>query len=358
MVKLNKWPIVTDNHRYWMSSAIETEQLSQGNYTSELELRWSNYAKIDYVTAVSSGTSALMLGLMALGVKQDDEVIVPAYSWYSSALAVTNLGAIPVFVDIDETYNIDVNKIEEAITSKTKVILYVDVHGLIPNILKIQEIAHNYNLYTLEDSAQAHDSYLYGEHSGSTADVSIFSLQQTKAVYGGEGGLVCTNRADIHNYISNRHEMGNGVYTPAYNFRITEVAAACAIASLDLLGNYSEQSRKNKEILEDKLMGEFTFVRDTFEHQTSWHRIRVNSNSKNLMKIKQSQFIATHKWPRPNASPLPDLPAFVDFQKDCPVARELVETSVCLFNHDTPIWCQDQSQVSQYADFILEEIND
>jgi perosamine synthetase len=357
-MKLNKWPIVTDNHRYLISSAIETGQLSQGNYTSELELSWSNYTKIDYVTAVSSGTSALMLALLSVGVKPDDEVICPVYSWYSTGLAITNLGAKPVFVDSDETYNIDVNKIEQAITDKTKAILYVDVHGLIPDVLKIQELAHNYNVYTVEDAAQAHGSYRYGLHAGSYADVSIFSLQQTKVVFGGEGGLVCTNRPDIHSYITNRHEMGNGVYTPAYNFRIDEMSAACALAGIELVDVYAEQSRINKNLLAEKLSSWYSFVDEPPEAKTNWHRIRVNGPKEHINKITQNNLIPTHKWPRPNAMPFPFLPAFIDYRVDCPVAEELIQTSTCLLNHDTPIWCQDTKQINDYANLILAVLNE
>jgi dTDP-4-amino-4,6-dideoxygalactose transaminase len=229
------------------------------------ENEFSNYIGMDHCVGVGSGLDALTLSLLAMNIKKDDEVIVPAHTFIATWLAVSSTGAKPVPVEIcPETYNIDPDKIESAITKRTKAVITVHLYGLPSDLDPIVKITRKYNLKLIEDAAQAHGAIYKGNKIGSFGDCSCFSFYPGKNLGAfGDGGAVLTNDKDlaekiqkIRNYGSKKkyhHEL-KGV-----NSRLDEIQAAILRVKLRYLDNWNKRRTciaqiyldniKNKEVL-------------------------------------------------------------------------------------------------------------
>ncbi len=165
----------------------------QGSYVKRLEESFARFTESSYAVAVTSGTSALHLAMAALGIGPGDEVIVPAFTWISTANAVEYVGAVPVFCDIDPvTYNIDLAQIEDKITPRTKAIVPVHLFGLACDMGRIGEIADKHGLLIVEDAACGLGARFRGKHVGNFGDLGCFSFHPRKAITTGEGGMLVT----------------------------------------------------------------------------------------------------------------------------------------------------------------------
>lgn len=183
-----------------------------GPYVNEFEREMEDYLKVAHVAGCSSGTEALVLGLKACNVRPGDEVITTAFSFFATAEAIASVGAVPVFVDVRESdYNIDPDKIEEAITEKTKAILPVHIFGAPCDMDRINAIAEKHGLKVIEDDAQAIGSEYKGRKAGTLGNVGCFSFYPTKNLGGaGDGGMVTTNDDDLYTMIKAYKEHGAG----------------------------------------------------------------------------------------------------------------------------------------------------
>lgn len=178
--------------------------LSSGKYimgenVKEFEKEFSEYMEVKYAVGVGNGTDALVIALKACGIKAGDEVITCAMSFFATAEAISSVGAIPVFVDCtSDTYTIDVSKIEEKITEKTKAIIPVHLYGQCADMDEINEIAKKYNLLVIEDVAQAAGTTYKGKKAGSLGDIACVSFFPTKNLgCAGDGGMILTNSNDL-----------------------------------------------------------------------------------------------------------------------------------------------------------------
>jgi len=210
-----------------------------------LEREFKGYVKADYAVSCNSGTSALHLGLLALGVGEGDEVIVPDFTMAACGFAVDYTGAKPVFVDCDDTLNIDVSQIEDKITNKTKAIMAVHIYGRLCDMAAIHRLAKLYGLYVIEDAAEAH-----GAVFNSKADVTCYSFYNNKIIHAEEGGICTTNNerlAERMNYYKNmafdqghtflHHHIG-------YNYRMADSQAKLALKSLRNVNHELKRRRK------------------------------------------------------------------------------------------------------------------
>lgn len=183
-----------------------------GKYVSEFEESVKKYLGAKYVSGCSNGTDALVLGLKACGVNPGDEVITTPFTFFATAEAISSVGAIPVFVDVkSDDYTIDPEKIEDAISAKTKAILPVHIFGTACDMDRIMEIARRNSLKVIEDAAQAIGCEYKGEKAGTIGDVGCFSFYPTKNLGGvGDGGMVVTNNPDIYVLLKAFKEHGSG----------------------------------------------------------------------------------------------------------------------------------------------------
>lgn len=225
--------------------------LVQGPKVEQFEKKWSDFTGAKYSIAVTSCTSALHLSLLALGIKPGDEVIVPAFTWISTANVVEHVGAKLVFCDIDiNTFNIDVAQIESKITKYTKAIIPVHLFGLAADMTVINNIAEKYNLKVVEDAACGFGSRYHKQHVGTFGNTGCFSFHPRKAITTGEGGMITTNDKILvdklrcfrdHGAVMSdlqRHQ-GSKPYLLAdhqeagFNQRMTDLQAALGSAQMD-----------------------------------------------------------------------------------------------------------------------------
>ena len=164
---------------------------------ASLEKAFAQFMGVEYAVAVNSGTSALISGLQGLGVGPGDEVIVPAYTWIASAAAVLTVGAIPVIAEVDSSLTLDPEDVRARITPYTKAIMPVHMRGAPCDMKSILEIAREYGLKVLEDTAQADGASYGGRKLGSMGDAGCFSLQFNKIITSGEGGMVVTGDEEV-----------------------------------------------------------------------------------------------------------------------------------------------------------------
>lgn len=222
----------------------------EGEEDKNFETAFSEYCGTKYCVGTGNGLDALMLALKAIGIKAEDEVIVPANTYIATALAVTYVGATPVLVEPDiRTFNIDVNRIESVITSKTKAIMPVHLYGQPCDMDPIIDIAKRHNLYIIEDCAQAHGARYKGKIIGSFGDAAGFSFYPGKNLGAlGDAGATVTNSKELADKIRALGNYGSDYkYHHIYlgnNSRLDEMQAAFLLAKLQHLDKMNEERRK------------------------------------------------------------------------------------------------------------------
>jgi dTDP-4-amino-4,6-dideoxygalactose transaminase len=239
-------PSLTGNEAKYVNETIITNWISsKGEFVDEFEREWAKYNKVKYGVACSSGTSALVLALKACGVKEGDEVIVPEFTMVATAWAVTYVGAKPVFVDCDDTLNINPDLIKDKITNKTKAIIPVSIYGrkYSRKVLKVIR-EHRKKIWVIEDLAEAHGTKVRG-------DIACYSLFGNKIITSGEGGICLTNDKKLAELMKWYGAMCfNESHTfihpdIGYNFRMTAMQGAVALAQVE---RFDEIIEKRKQI--------------------------------------------------------------------------------------------------------------
>tara|TARA_B100000029_G_scaffold151760_1_gene146844 strand:- start:197 stop:1342 length:1146 start_codon:yes stop_codon:yes gene_type:complete len=230
---------------------LDSQQFILGPEVSEFEKEISTYCNVKYAIGVSSGSDALLVALMALDIKPGDEVITSSYSFFATAGAIARLGAKPVFVDIEaDTYNIDPNKIEELITSRTKAIIPVHLYGQMANMDEISKIANENSIDLIEDAAQSIGADINGLTAGSFGKMGCFSFFPTKNLGAyGDGGLVTTNNDQVAKKLLTLRNHG---FSKKYhseilggNFRLDSIQAAILRVKLRHLNKWIASRQVN-----------------------------------------------------------------------------------------------------------------
>jgi len=241
-----------------LKSGVLTTRVTSGSMVGRFENAFSKFAKAKHAVAVNSGTAALHTALLTIGVKTGDEVILPSFTFISTAEAVALTGARPVFVDINpQTYNVDPEKIEEAVAPKTRAIIPVDLYGLSAEMKAIRELAEKHGLAVIEDAAQAHGATYLGKPPGCFADLTCWSFYASKNMTTGEGGMITTNGeewAETMRFIRSHGEKEEYVSSMlGHNYRMPEMEAALGIVQLQKLPAFVEKRRRNARFLTKKL---------------------------------------------------------------------------------------------------------
>jgi len=221
-----------------------------GEEVEKFEEEFSKYIGVKYGIGVNSGSDALFLALKALGISEGDEVITVSHTFISTVDAIVRNGAKPVFVDIDpDTYCIDVTKIEERITDKTRAILPVHIYGHPADMELIIKIARKYNLFIIEDACQSHGAEYKGKKVGSIGDLGCFSFYPVKNLGGyGDGGMITTNNKTLANRLKMARNYGQSQkYYHNFigvNSRLDEIQAAILRVKLKHLDKWNERRRE------------------------------------------------------------------------------------------------------------------
>ncbi|MDI6886639.1 MAG: DegT/DnrJ/EryC1/StrS family aminotransferase [archaeon] len=246
-------PLLEGKELEYVTDCIKTNWISsKGKYVEEFEDKFAKYCGCKYGITTTSGTTALHLALASLNVKRGDEVIIPASTMIATAFAVIYCGATPVLVDAEpETWNMDVNQIEEKITEKTKVIMPVHIYGHPCDMDPIMKIASEHDLYVVEDAAEAHGAEYKGKKTGGIGDVNCFSFYANKIITTGEGGMVVTNNNEIAEKARLLKDLAHSkekrfLHTDvAFNYRMTNIQAAIGMAQFERIDELVQRRRRN-----------------------------------------------------------------------------------------------------------------
>ena len=236
-----------------IGQVIQSGQFILGPMVEELEQQVATYCEAKYAVGVSSGTDALLISLMAAGIREGDEVITTPFTFFATAGSIARLGARPIFVDIEQgTFNIDPDQIERNITKKTRAIIPVHLYGQSVNMNPVLELARKNNLVVIEDAAQAIGSEYKGQRTGSMGDYGCFSFFPTKNLGGfGDAGMVTMTSKEIYNKVKTLRVHGSDIKyyhkVVGGNFRIDALQAAIVLAKLKYLDQWTEKRRKNAQ---------------------------------------------------------------------------------------------------------------
>ena len=255
-----------------------TNALGMGPKVLEFEKLFAQFAGVKNAVAVNTGTAALQAAVMAAGVKRDEEVIVPSFTFVATAEAVVLAGAKPVFADIDPlTYTLSPAAVEKAITKKTRAILPVDLYGFSADMKPLREIADKHSLALIADDAQAHGATYAGKPAGKFADSACWSLYASKNIMTGEGGVVTTDSDELDEKLRMIRNHGEKVKYASEmlgsNLRMPELEAAIGIVQLKKLPGFVAKRRENAEQLTKILSKSKKLVLpyETKDRQHSWY---------------------------------------------------------------------------------------
>lgn len=232
-----------------VAEVINNTSFVGGGKVKEFEAKFAEFIGVDHTVGCANGTDAIEIALEALGIGKGDEVLVPAYTWVSTASAVSRVGAEPVFVDVHEDYyTIDIKLIEKSITAKTKAIIPVHFYGLPADMIAINKIAKKHNLYVIEDCAQAHGAMIGKQAVGTFGDIATFSFYPGKNLGAyGDGGAILTNDEALANkcrIISGLGQDGKHNHVIAgRNSRLDTLQAAILSVKLPLLEEWTAKRR-------------------------------------------------------------------------------------------------------------------
>jgi perosamine synthetase len=352
-------------------SVLDSGWVSQGPKVREFEENIANYLDAKYAIAVNNCTAALHLALLSIGIKSGDEVLVADFTFPATGHSVLYCGAKPIFIDIElNTYNIDIDSIEEKITDKTKAIIPVHTFGQPAQMDKIIKIAKKYNLKVIEDAACALGSKYKDKYAGTIGDAGCFSFHARKGITTGEGGMVVTNNKELAERI--RHlsvfgmtsawdrEKSEKFIIPTFedagfNYKMSDITAAVGVAQLRKLDKIIDRKRELAKYWDEKLE-DIEFIEPPYINENVKHifqsyvsivdkRINRNKIIEMLMKKGIQTQIGTYAS---HVQPV------YHFKSKCPNSLEIFNRSLAL-----PMYYKlEEKDIDMVAGYLKEVIGD
>jgi perosamine synthetase len=313
---------------------------SQGEYIGEFEKAFSEFCDTRFGVATSNGTTALHLALLTLGVGPGDEVIVPSLSFIATANVVVYTGARPVFADVNEkTWTLDPPQLRSKITDKTKAIIPVHLYGHPADMGPIIELAEEFNLWVIEDAAEAHGAEYKGKKVGSLGHMGCFSFYGNKIISTGEGGMIVTNNPEwvVKAQILRDHGMSKEIkyWHPilGYNFRMTNIQAALGLGQMNKIEKIIDQKRRIAQMYSRGLEGvkgielppEETWGKNVFWLYSILIRPETGKKRDELIEYLHQFQVAS----RPVFFPMPDMP-FYARGDHFPIAQKISKQGISL----------------------------
>ncbi|GCF10068.1 DegT/DnrJ/EryC1/StrS family aminotransferase [Dictyobacter arantiisoli] len=272
-------PLIGIEEKNAVLQVLESAQLAQGEQVLRFEREFARACQVEDAIAVSSGTAALYLALLAHGIGPGDEVITTAFSFAATANVIFLVGATPVFVDIEsDTYNLDPALVARAVTKKTKAILPVHLYGNPCSIGQLLQIAEEHHLTLIEDACQAHAATVHGKPVGGFG-TGCFSFYATKNMTTGEGGMVTTNNSTVAERVRLLRNHGQKAryshIALGYNLRMTDIQGALGVVQLKRLEQMTEQRIANATFLTEQLQTALQTPVAHPEHRHVYHQYTI-----------------------------------------------------------------------------------
>jgi len=250
MIPVNE-PLLNEQALKYVEECLRTGWISsEGRFIKEFEERWASYCGMSHGVAVTSGTTALEAAVACLGLEPGDEVIMPTFTIISCALAVIESGATPVLVDSDpRTWCMDISQVEAKVTSRTRAIMPVHMYGHPVDMDPLCKLAGKYNLFIIEDAAEAHGAEYKGRKVGGIGDLSCFSFYANKIITTGEGGMVLARRADHAERLRSLRNLCFRADRRFYhtelghNYRLTNLQAAVGLSQVEQIEEHVRRKR-------------------------------------------------------------------------------------------------------------------
>jgi perosamine synthetase len=392
------WPEITQEDKDAVLAVLERNVLSgvHGPEATGLEEAWAAFTGSRHVLSFNSGTAAIHSALFAAGVGPGDEVITSAFSFSGSFHPILQQNGIPIFVDIDpRTYNIDATQVEAKITDRTKVLMPVHIHGLPADMDEMRALADKHGLVLVEDACQAHGATYKGRIAGTLGDLGCFSLNVTKNLSGGEGGLLNTDDEALAERARMIRTFGEQVgkekekirpyysYTIGWNYRTQELPAAFARSQLKRLPHYNAIAQRNGAYLTQEL-GRIPGVIPPYvppDRTSIYHKYRIRFDPQTLgvkgpvaefrnrlMDALQAEGVECTVW---HVTPMTSFPIFQRLDEgygkgcpwscpyygkeisynpaDYPEALRLMDESLVINTEPYPIFIQDLVLMEHYV---------
>lgn len=331
-------PSLKGNEKNYVDDCLDSTWISsKGKYVNLFEESFSKFTSIKHSAVVSNGTVALHLALLALGIGEGDEVIVPTFTYIASVNAITYANAKPVFVDSDpDTWQIDPSKIREKISKKTKAIMAVHIYGHPCEMNEINKIAKEKNLLVVEDCAEAIGTYYSKKHAGNFGDIATFSFFGNKTITTGEGGMVCTNNQKLHDLVVRLKGQGLAKGKEyfhdiiGYNYRMTNVCAALGLAQLERINEIlKEKDRIISEYIKNLKGIPVSYHQEVGNVKNSYWMFTILASSENE-RDKLRQYLSENGIEtRPTFHPVHTMPMYLEKTK-YPVAEDLGKRGINL----------------------------
>lgn len=339
-------PVFNGNEKKYLNECIDTGWISaNGRFVSEFEERFAEFCGTKYALTCANGTVSLHLILAAMGIGPGDEVIMPALTYIATANAVRYCGATPVFVDSDEeTFNIDVHKIEEKLTSHTKAIMPVHLYGLPADFAPLMELSETYGIPVIEDAAEAHGAQYHGKRVGGFGLAASFSFFGNKVITSGEGGMVTT---DDHQMYQRMQLLKGQAVSPqkrywhidvGYNYRMTNMQAAVGLGQLENVTWHIAQRERIAGLYQKHLRGLEDYVtmqkvpkgcKSVYWMNNIILKDSVKKSRDDIMREMEQCSIEM----RPVFYPVHLMPPYLDKRISCPTAEKLGARGISLPSH-------------------------
>ncbi len=279
-----------------VTSIIESQQFINGPHVVGFEESFAAHCGTKYAVGASSGTDALLMSLVAMGIGCGDEVITTPFTFFATVEAIIRMGGTPVFVDIEaDTFNMDTTQLESKITEKTKAIIPVHIFGQCANMDQVMQVANKHNLRVIEDSAQAIGSMWNGRKAGSIGDVGCFSFFPSKNLGGfGDGGMVTTNNEDLYKKMLTTRQHGIDMKNPYFydhiggNFRLDALQAGVLNVKLKYIDEWQSMRRENAKFYNERLS---SYVKPV-EHESAYHvynQYVIRSNNRDELRASMKE---------------------------------------------------------------------
>lgn len=325
-------PSLTGNEKKYVNDCLDSTWISsKGKYVNLFEEKFAEYVKIRYATTVSNGTVALHLALLALGIGEGDEVIVPSLTYIASVNAIAYTGATPVFVDsLADSWQMDPADVKRKITPNTRAVMAVHLYGQSCDMDALVEICKEHSVFLVEDCAEALGTLYKGKHVGTFGDIATFSFFGNKTITTGEGGMVVTNDETLQD--RSVHFKGQGLAKHrqywhdviGYNYRMTNICAAIGLAQLEQIDSFLQRKLEIAALYQKGLAGTSFVFHKSMEGTRHSHWMCSILIEKSERREALRDHLASHGIEtRPLFYPVHTMPMYSAKYQKLPVAENL-----------------------------------